>query len=214
MAKLKERFENWKTTRSIWQKAGDVFFWVLLVMLILPGPRKVVSTTLNRVILNVKTPGVYDESRQVQLGAADYQWVLRNRDGQEVYFDDVRGSVVFLNFWATWCPPCVAELPEIKRAYEKHKNKVVFMLVSGEEREKVEAFLEKRGYDIPVYYPATEVPEVFDVEYIATTFIISPDGRIVSKKKGAVNWDSRATAKIFRDLIMQSSGNWSPPGSG
>jgi thiol-disulfide isomerase/thioredoxin len=201
MAKLKERFEKWKTTRSLWQKFGDVFFWLMLILLILPGPRKVITTTVNRVALLVKTPGLYSADKQIEVEEQDYQWVLRNADGEAVYLDAYKGKVVFLNFWATWCPPCVAELPEIEKAYEKHGDQVVFLLVSGEDPEKVLSFQEKYGYDLPVYFPATAVPEIFESPSIPTTFIISPEGKIVSKKKGAVNWDSRATERIFTGLL-------------
>lgn len=201
MATLKERFENWRTKRSLGKKFGDIFFWLLLILLILPGPRKVISTTVNRVALLVKTPGIYAEDKQIIIEEQSYQWVLRNSDGDAVYLDAFKDRVIFLNFWATWCPPCVAELPEIQRAYEKHGDKVAFLLVSGEDPEKVEAFLEKYDYDLPVYFPATAVPEVFETASIPTTFIISPDGKIVSKKKGAVNWDSKATERIFKGLL-------------
>ena len=53
---------------------------------------------------------------------------------------DLHGTVIFLNFWATWCPPCVAELPEIQKAYEKHGNEVAFMLVANQEPAVVEDF--------------------------------------------------------------------------
>ena len=201
MATLKARFEKWKTSRSGWQKAGDIVFWLVLILMILPGPRKVISTGVNKVVLLVKNPGVLGEQKQVELSPEDYRWVLRDRSGERVSMESFRGSVVFLNFWATWCPPCVAELPEIRRAYEKHGDDVVFLLVTGEEPDKVEAFMEKHGYDLPVYYPASAVPENLSVSAYPTTFILSPEGKIVSRKKGAANWDSRATTKIFQELF-------------
>ena len=175
-------------------------FWLVLILMILPGPRKVISTGVNKVVLLVKNPGMLGEQKQVELSQEDYRWVLRDRSGNRVSMESFRGSVVFLNFWATWCPPCVAELPEIRRAYEKHGDEVVFLLVTGEEPKKVEAFMEKHGYDLPVYYPASAVPENLSVSAYPTTFILSPDGRVVSRKKGAANWDSRATTRIFQDL--------------
>jgi thiol-disulfide isomerase/thioredoxin len=201
MATLKERLIKWKETRTIWQKAGDIIFWILLVLLILPGPRKTIATTVNRVVLHIKTPGMIAEDKQVLLTGNDYNWVLKDANGEPLYFEDFKDRVIFLNFWATWCPPCVAELPEIRKAYEKHGGSVMFLLVTGQEPDVVNAFMEKHGYDLPVVYPVTPSPRVFEHTSIPTTYIISPEGRIVVKKKGAVNWDSRGTDRIFGQLL-------------
>ncbi|MEN8229097.1 MAG: TlpA disulfide reductase family protein [Bacteroidota bacterium] len=201
MATLKDRLRKWKETRSIWQKTADILFWLLLLLLILPGPRKVIATAVNKVALHVKNPGIKSEEKQVILTDLDYGWVLADAQGTPYYLSDLRGAVIFLNFWATWCPPCVAELPEIQKAYEKHGNEVVFLLVANQEPAVVEAFMEKHGYDIPVFYPGTTVPAVFESASIPTTFIISREGKIVTKKRGAANWDSRATTRIFNELL-------------
>ena len=201
MATLKDKFKKWKESRSSWQKALDVTFWLLLILLILPGPRKTISIVVNKVVLNVKNPSMKREEKQVTLTDLDYGWVLADGKGTPYYMSDLRGTVIFLNFWATWCPPCVAELPEIQKAYEKHGNEVAFLLVANQEPSVVEEFMEKHGYSFPVFYPGTAAPKVFESRAIPTTYIISPDGVIVTKKTGAANWDSRATAKIFRQLV-------------
>jgi thiol-disulfide isomerase/thioredoxin len=201
MATLKEKFVDWKEKRSLWQKVMDVLFWLLLVLLIVPGPRKVIATNVNRVFLHLKGPGVLSEEKQVALADTDYQWVLGAADNEPVYLHDLRNQVIFMNFWATWCPPCVAELPEIEKTYQKHKNQVTFLLVTNEKPDVVEAFMEKHGYDLPVVYPGTAPPDLFNVRSLPTTFIISRDGKIVAKKTGAANWDSGATERLFSKLL-------------
>jgi thiol-disulfide isomerase/thioredoxin len=201
MATLKERFLKWKETRSVLQKAGDVAFWLLLILLIIPGPRKVISTAINRVVLQIKTPGLMAEEKQTVLAAGDYNWILQDGSGEPFYLQNHRNKVIFLNFWATWCPPCVAELPEIQRAYEKHGEKVEFMLVTNQEPEVVEPFLQKHSYKLPVLYARTPAPQVFEHGSIPTTYIISGEGKIAVKKSGAVNWDSRGTDRIFDKLV-------------
>lgn len=201
MATLKDKYNRWKETRSLGQKAGDIFFWLLLVLLIIPGPRKVISTTVNRVFLNIKNPGMEKEENQLQLDEADYSWVLSSDSGEPFHFNSLQDRVVFLNFWATWCPPCVAELPEIQRAYDKHGDRVSFVLVTDQQEAIVEAFMDKHGYELPVYYLSSAVPDIFNHRGIPTTYIISKEGKIVSNKTGAANWDSKATAKIFESLL-------------
>lgn len=201
MSRLKDRFQKWKEERSTWQKAGDVFFWVFILLLLVPGPRKAVSTGVNRAILLIKTPGMLAQEKQVELGDSDLQWTIRDGEGNLLQLADFEGQPVFLNFWATWCPPCVAELPEIQKAYEKHGEDVAFLLVTNEEAEKVDAFLEKHGYDLPVSYATSALPPSLQHASIPTTYILSPEGIIVVKKTGAVNWDSRGTDRIFEALI-------------
>jgi thiol-disulfide isomerase/thioredoxin len=141
------------------------------------------------------------EDKQVEVTDLGYQWVLGTSNSEPCFLGDLRGQVIFLNFWATWCPPCVAELPEIEKAYKKYGNQVAFLLVTNEKPGTVEAFMEKHGYDLPVFYPGTKIPEVFESGSIPTTFIISREGKIVTRKTGAANWDSRATDRLFDALL-------------
>jgi thiol-disulfide isomerase/thioredoxin len=201
MATLIERLHKWKETRTVWQKAGDILFWMLLVLLVIPGPRKVISTTVNRLALLIKSPGMMAEEKQISLSENDFNWRLQNREGELFTLQTVKGQPVFLNFWATWCPPCVAELPEIQRTYQKHWESVAFLLVTNQEPGVVEAFLDKHGYELPVVYAASPTPGVFEHGSIPTTYIISPEGLIVVRKTGAVNWDSKGTDRIFKQLI-------------
>jgi thiol-disulfide isomerase/thioredoxin len=201
MATLKEKFISWKEKRSFWQKTTDVLFWLLLVLLIIPGPRKVIATNVNRLFLHLKGPGLLSEEKQEEVSGADFRWMLARGDGEPCFLGDLRGQVIFMNFWATWCPPCVAELPEIEKAYQKHKDRVAFLLVTNEKPEVVNTFMQKHGYDFPVFYPGTSTPEVFNVTSIPTTFIISREGKIVARKRGASNWDSRTTERLFDELL-------------
>jgi len=200
MPTLKERVNKWKN-RSLWQKAGDILFWLLIVLFLIPGPRKAILTTVNRALLHVKAPRVIKEENQDQLSDMDYNWILAWGKNEPYYFSNLRDKVIIVNFWATWCPPCVAEMPEIQSLYMKYGDRVAFILVTNEQQEVVEAFMEKNKYLLPVFYMASEPPAALSFSAFPTTFIISRDGRIVSRKTGAVNWDSRATHRILDDLL-------------
>ncbi|RLD50321.1 MAG: TlpA family protein disulfide reductase [Bacteroidetes bacterium] len=202
MASLKERFTKWKEKRSIWQKAGDILFWVLIILFLIPGPRKAIMTTMNRATLLVKAPRMIDEDKQKVLTDMDYNWTLAWAENEPFYFTNFREEVVFINFWATWCPPCVAEMSEIEELYKKYGHRVAFMLVTSEKPEVVNAFMEKNQYQIPVFYMAgIQAPEALSFNGYPTTFIISRDGHVVTKKTGAANWNSKATRKIFEELL-------------
>ena len=202
MPTLKDRITKWKENRSVWQKAGDILFWVLIILFLIPGPRKVILTNLNRVVLHVKSPRMINEEKQEVLSDLDYNWLLAWAENEPFYFSNFRDQVVFINFWATWCPPCVAEMSEIQELYKKYGARVAFMLVTSEKPDVVNAFMEKNQYQMPVFYLAgIQPPEALAFSAYPTTFIISRDGYVVSKKTGAANWDSKATAKIFEELL-------------
>ena len=76
MASIRERFTKWKENRSTLQKTGDILFWILIIMLLIPGPRKAILTTVNRVVLNVKSPKIMSEEKQGMLTDLDYNWLL------------------------------------------------------------------------------------------------------------------------------------------
>jgi len=135
---------------------------------------------------------------------ADYNFPLVTLDGQQASLRDFRGKTVFMNFWATWCPPCVAEMPNIHSLYKKtDPEKVAFVMVSMDDsREKARKFIQRKGFDFPVYLPAGPVPALYQSSTIPTTFVISPDGKIVSKREGMAEYDTRR----FRDFLQRISG--------
>ncbi len=200
MASIKKKFENWKL-RKWYQKAGDIFFWGLLVLLLIPGPRKQIATGVNKAFLHLRRPSLVQEKNAYHLTEVDYQWDIRNSDGDMLDPANLEGEVIFLNFWGTYCPPCIAEMPEIQNIYNDYGDKVRFILVSAEAREKVESFLASGNYSLPSYYGGRNMSGPFTVRSIPTTFVISRDGRIVLKKVGAADWDSKAMRRIFDQLL-------------
>lgn len=200
MPSLKDRIEKWKA-RKLYQKLGDIFFWLLLIAFIIPGPRKYVATAVNKVALYIRIPSIAKDKNTYQLNKEDFVWDIRDAEGVLLKPELLEGEVIFLNFWGTYCPPCIAEMPEIQRIYDEYGDRVKFILVSGEDHEKVSLFMDSRNYDLPVYFGGRNMPQALSVNSIPSTFIISRDGKIVTKKTGAADWDSRATRKIFNRLL-------------
>lgn len=130
---------------------------------------------------------------------ADFDFALQTLDGEMVKLSDFKGKVIFLNIWATWCPPCIAEMPGIQSLYDKTDDEnIVFVMLSMDDSiEKPKKFIEKKSYTFPVYMPASRVPDVFRSPSIPTTFVISADGKIVAKKVGMAKYDTKA----FRNFL-------------
>ena len=124
-------------------------------------------------------------------------------DGQQVSFENLKGKVIFLNIWATWCPPCVAEMPNIQKLYEKvGSENIAFVMLSVDEggMEKVRKFVDRKGFTFPVYMPASEFPQEFYSNAIPTTFIISPEGKIVAKQEGMADYDTQEVRDFLQGL--------------
>jgi thiol-disulfide isomerase/thioredoxin len=133
---------------------------------------------------------------------ADYDWTVRSLNGQDFKMTDAKGKVVFLNFWATWCPPCVAEMPSIQQFHEKLKDDgVVFVCVSNEETPKVSQFAKEKGFTFPIYTMRDAPPNVFKTRGIPATFILSPEGKIAFKHIGSAKWDDDQCVGFIKGLM-------------
>ena len=133
-------------------------------------------------------------------GKTDYNMTFHDAGGKEVKLAHYKNKVVFLNFWATWCPPCIAEMPDIQDLYADMEQKgIVFVMVSMDENpEKAKSFLKKKGFQFPVYFPASQIPQEFSSNSIPTTFVIDPQGNIRFKKMGMANYDTQD----FRNFLI------------
>lgn len=117
---------------------------------------------------------------------------LQDLNGKEVSLSDFKGKNVFLNFWATWCPSCKAEMPEIEKLYQETKNSdlVILAINLGENRQTVQSFKDKNKYNFDMLLDTDqEVAIKYDITSIPTSFFIDKNGTIVSKKIGAMNID-------------------------
>lgn len=125
-------------------------------------------------------------------------------DGKPMAFESLKGKVIFLNIWATWCPPCIAEMPNIQSLYEKvGSDKVAFVMLSVDESgmDKVKKYTNKKGYTFPVYMPASQVPQEFHSNSIPTTFIISPEGKIVARQEGMAEYDTPEVQEFLQSML-------------
>ena len=135
---------------------------------------------------------------------ADYNWTISTLDGQEFQMTELQGKVMFLNFWATWCPPCVAEMPGIQRLYDIFKDKnVAFVCISREDPDTVREFVEEHEYSFPIYTMDDERPEAFMSRGIPATFILDQDGDIVFRQEGSAKWDDQSSIDFMNGLLNQ-----------
>jgi thiol-disulfide isomerase/thioredoxin len=131
----------------------------------------------------------------------DFAMELHDLSGGPVAATEFVGKVLILNFWATWCAPCVAEMPNLLRLHAATSDVGVNMAcVSRESRETVAKFLEKRGLSAPVYLLAGDLPECFKTRGIPATFILDKRGMIALRHVGAASWDDASVIAFVRGL--------------
>ncbi|WP_027954303.1 TlpA family protein disulfide reductase [Halobacillus kuroshimensis] len=119
----------------------------------------------------------------LQVGDTAPDFTLETLEGEKVSLSDFKGKKVFLNYWATWCPPCREEMPEMQRFQEAHGEEVVILAVNGTGSEKsvenVAAFVEDGGYTFPVLLDKElSLNQDYQIISIPTTYFIGTDGTI------------------------------------
>jgi thiol-disulfide isomerase/thioredoxin len=138
--------------------------------------------------------------------AADF--TLQTLGGEEVSLFDYEGKLVFLNFWATWCPPCRAEMPSMERVYNKLPSDsfVILAVNVNEPKEDVQSFMDEHGYTFPVLLDSDgRVSSIYQVEGIPTTWLIGPDTTVVGRLVGTTEWDTPEMLEIFNELLENTA---------
>lgn len=117
---------------------------------------------------------------------------LKDLEGKELSLSDLKGKKVFLNFWATWCPPCKAEMPEIEELYQETKDSdlVIVAIEIGEPLDTVKSFIDSNKYNFKVLLDLNQnVASQYGITSIPTSYFIDVDGNIISKSLGAMDID-------------------------
>lgn len=199
--KIKERIQKYFRSKSPFRITTDLLFYLLILSLLIPFSRKFVATGMNK--LTMHRPAIIREASQVSLLDADYDWTLMDIAGNAISFSEFKDEVVFLSIWATWCPPCRAEMPNIQHLYEQYENRVSFVLASQEEPETILRFMEDQGYTMPVYRLVQNPPAKLSTSSIPTSFLISPEGKIHVRKTGAARWDGKFFTAYLDELLSK-----------
>lgn len=165
--------------------------WVLLIM----------------AVFNGCSPGtVADEKKEVASAEVSNPAVdlpilnMKDIDGNAVNLQSLKGKKVFVNLWASWCPPCRAEMPSIQSLQQTvNKDKAVFVMLSLDESfDKAKQYINSSKIKLPFYYPAGNLPSLFNVPGIPATFIFDEQGKLIRKIEGGSDYDSDE----FRNLLQ------------
>jgi cytochrome c biogenesis protein CcmG/thiol:disulfide interchange protein DsbE len=150
------------------------------------------------------------KSGTVPAGKLAANFTLKDLKGDDISLASLRGKVVFLNIWATWCVPCREEMPSIESLYndfKADKDFVVLAVSQDTDGRMVRPFVEKNHFQFTVLLdPRNEVGERYDVNGIPETFIIGRDGRIVAHHVGPYDWSNADIREALQELINSRQG--------
>jgi thiol-disulfide isomerase/thioredoxin len=140
---------------------------------------------------------------------ASYDWTLYDLEDQSVRFEKFKGKPIFLNIWATWCPPCVAEMPTIARLAENPRLKgkgIEFICVATDESASdVRRYLRGKNWGM-TFLRAEALPQAFLSDGIPATYAISPEGIVVGAVVGSGDWDNPEVVEFLEKLATPAAG--------
>lgn len=171
---------------------------VLIILLVMVGAAAFLSYKSNQ------QPG-QEPVKAVVEGQVAPDFQLEDTEGNQVTLSDLRGKVVFVNFWATWCPPCKEEMPSMESLNEAlPADDFVMLAINVEEngRSVVPEFLKKTPYNFPILYDDKGVVQKrYGVYKFPESFIVNKEGIVVQKVIGPLHWSSHKTITYFKTLI-------------
>lgn len=148
----------------------------------------------------VEMPNTAENELSVNKKAApaDFNLNLMDTEGNIISLGEFKGKPIFMNMWATWCPPCIAEMPNINKLYKEMGNEVAFVMISLDEYfQTAKDFNERKGFDLPIYTLQSRRPAMYQSSTVPTTFVINAKGELVLTHEGMANYN---TSK-FRDFL-------------
>ena len=164
---------------------------LLIAILYLTGYHKPVMAGIQSLILKT---GLFTASPEPDenFGTTRYSLQLNNAEGERVWLEQFKGKPIFLNFWASWCAPCIAEMPEIAEAAKATEGNVAFILVTVEEdASAAQKLLDRKNIDLPLYTLAGSRPEELKSNAVPTTFVVDRQGTIVYKREGMASYGTQ-----------------------
>jgi peroxiredoxin len=141
----------------------------------------------------------------VKVGLPAPDFTFPGLDGKKVSLSDYRGKVVFVNIWATWCPPCVEEMPSMQKLYQKLKGEnfeILAVSIDSKGAKVVAPFMKKYQLTFPalIDYMST-IKRIYKTTGVPESYIIDKDGILAKKVIGPLDWSQPDILRLFRDLI-------------
>jgi len=195
MEKLRKLF----TRKNIF----NAFFIVLMIVLLVSPQAKAL---LIKGLISVGIMRPPTQSEAVTNATPVVNITLRQANGAILQTQQLKGKVLVINFWATWCPPCIAEMPSINEMYLRYKGNANLMVLPVDvdgDLPKSLAFMKENGYSLPVYQLGAAPPQGLLSDAIPTTIIIGKNGQVVASHEGAADYASKPFYEYLEKLLKE-----------
>ena len=193
----KNKMKKNKNTKKTWIQNG--VFACIIITLYATGLHTEVIGFVQRGVLatGLMNPNVNeithkkDSETITEYAKANLNVRLMDADGKITSLADLKDKVIFLNYWATWCPPCIAEMPSISKLHKEMGNDIAFILLSFDKNfETAKDFDKRKGYNLPIYTLVGNLPAMLQSSALPTTYIIDTDKNIVLAHEGMANYNT------------------------
>jgi thiol-disulfide isomerase/thioredoxin len=201
MKKLNSYFKSYFKKSSWFKIITDILFYLFIFLMIIPPTRRSLSEIFIKATMT--SPGIKTESPVQFLDNEDYRQKITDLNGIPYLISDFQGKVILINFWATWCPPCRAEMSSFQKLYNEYRKEIVFLFIAQDEKEKIQKYFLENNYFLPVYFLQSTSSQNFAINSIPTTMVINRQGGIAVYKKGAADWNSAAFKEKLDILIKE-----------
>lgn len=197
-------FQNPKLKKFALALKPWAIFIGIFFLLKVTGIGREISVFTQSALLKAGVMDVQPENTVSTRQTFDYDFSVKDLDGKKLSMTGLKGKVIFINLWATWCGPCRVEMPSIQNLYNSvDKEKVAFVMLSLDQenqQRKIAQYINDKKFTFPVYQPASPLPKMLRVNTIPTTFIIGPDGKVASTKTGMANYDTEEMRSFLKKL--------------
>jgi len=201
---MKTTFQNQNLKRiALSIKPWAIFIGILFVLKV-TGALSGISFMANSALMKTGALDIDPEQTATAAENFNYDFAVKDLNGKKMEIRDLKGKVIFINLWATWCGPCRVEMPSIQNLYNSvDKEKVAFVMLSLDQENaqaKIVQYIQDKEFTFPVYQPASPLPKLLRVNTIPSTFIIGADGKVKSKKTGTANYDTDELREFLKEI--------------
>lgn len=195
---LKKYWDKQKK-KSWWSWTTDILFLLLFLGLLIPSTRTPIMVFIKE--LTNFAPSVSMDDDYGTLSANDYEWSFLDAHGQKKQLKDFSDKPILINFWATWCPPCIAEMPSFQKLENDYGDQVHFLFISNENQSITSSFIMEKSWDLLSYRPLGPSPDLLASNSLPTTYIIDNNGVVIVKETGNKKWDSQKVRSLLDEMI-------------
>lgn len=181
---MKERIRKYIKKATFWDWLTNGAFVIIILILLVPSWRLAFQKTILGWTLG--SPDIKKEMTQPEIPV---NWNFYTSDGSTIAFQNFYDQKVFINFWASWCAPCLAEMPSLVQQSNELKGKVTFIFLTKDKKEKVKSVMQEYNQSNALFYFYSEIPETLSHNSIPYSIWINK-GKLTAYYAGAAEWEN------------------------